>query len=176
MTFADELEQLFPKRIERPSTVADITPNNFYVYILTIDDQAVVVGHGRKNRARVIFDSADARTANHIKAMTVRLYCLYGGREALFERYLIQCATKTDAQEVEHLLHSAEFCGGNTLIIPSAIEEALLAGLKDDSPVRMVLRIALSSAYDGIADLKRWRRQGIIPDSIWKEIAARLQL
>jgi len=40
----------------------------------------------------------------------------------------------------------------------------------------MVLRMALCSSFDGITDLKRWRRDRILDDQRWEQIAERLQL
>jgi uncharacterized membrane protein len=40
----------------------------------------------------------------------------------------------------------------------------------------MALRIALCSSFDGISDLKKWRREGIIDDQTWEIVADKLKL
>jgi len=171
----DELRNRFPNRqVRELARVDDIPPEAYCVYILTIDEQAVVVGHGRKNRARVIFDDRDTITPNHIKAMIVRLYTLYGPASAVKGRFLIKCESKAEANELEKQIQRAH--GGNTLNVPDFISDELLNGLPESSPIRMVLRMALCSSFDGINDLKRWRREGILGDELWNPIVERLQL
>ncbi len=177
---ADQLEGFLESResgfvLERPDSVADIPAGVFLVYILTIDDHAVIIGHGKKNRARVIFDSPSATTTNHFKAMTVRLYSLFGHDGAVFNRYFIRCANKLEAKELEAALHRNKF-GGNTPSVPDPIREALFHGLPEDSLVRMVLRMALCSSFDVIADLNRWRREGILDGQLWAQITEILKL
>lgn len=174
MSFANQLETLCPSCIEYPASVADIPAGVFFVYVLTIDDQPIIVGHGKKNRAQIIFDSVDSITPNHIKAMTVRLYTLFGGNDSVFARYLIRCGSKEDAKKIEAMIHR-DF-GGNSLKLPDTILHSLFQDLAEDSDVRMILRMALCSSFDGIADLKRWRREGILRDPIWRVIKDRLKL
>jgi len=174
MTFFDQLESRYPRIVERPADASEIRTGIFYVYILTIDEQPIIVGHGKRNRARVIFDSETSITANHIKALTVRLHVLFAHEGAKYGWYLIQCDSKEEAQEKEAALHR-EF-GGNTLKLPEGIHENLFRDFAEDSPARMVIRMALCSSFDGITDLKRWRRAGILEDSIWGEITERLRL
>lgn len=174
MNFAYQLQRRFPSRIERPADVGDIPSGVFLVYMLAVDGHPVVIGSGKKNRAQIIFDSKHAITRDHAKAMTVRLYVLFGRDDILFERYLIRCASKEEAKEIEHALHR-DF-GGNIRNVPEDIYQKLFRGFAEDSLVRMVLQMALCSGFDGISDLKRWRRRGILRDEIWREISDRLML
>lgn len=174
MSFFNNLEKNYPGRIERPTNVSDIRAGFFYVYILTIEERPIIVGHGKRNRARVIFDTYNSITPNHIKAITVRLHLLFAQHDAIYARYLIRCSSKDEAKQIETCLHR-EF-RGNTLELPEAVQENLFLGLAEDSLARMVIRMALCSSFDGIADLKRWRRQGIIGDSVWGQINERLKI
>jgi hypothetical protein len=38
------------------------------------------------------------------------------------------------------------------------------------------LEIALASSFDGLSDLKTWRRKGILDDCVWQVISKKLQL
>ncbi len=89
MNFFDQLEVRYPGRVERPTEASDIRSDFFYVYILTIGEQPIIVGHGKRNRARVIFDSETSTTPNHIKALTVRLHLLFANAGSVYGRYLI---------------------------------------------------------------------------------------
>jgi len=60
MTLADHLNRRFPNRVVRPATISDIPKGVYLVYILAIDDLPVVVGHGKRNRARVIWHAASS--------------------------------------------------------------------------------------------------------------------
>ena len=82
------------EKVKELSGVDDILPGVYCVYILTIGNNPVVVGHGKKNRARVIFDNRDTITPGHIKAIIVRLYTLFGSGDANSKRYLIECESK----------------------------------------------------------------------------------
>jgi hypothetical protein len=41
---------------------------------------------------------------------------------------------------------------------------------------KMLLEIALASSFDGLSDLKTWRRKGILDDCVWQVISKKLQL
>lgn len=174
MNFIDQLHKKYPDRIENPAQRADILPRIFYVYILTVGDQPVVVGHGRKNRAKVIFDSVEYTTFGHIKAFTVRLHALFGEEDDVFAQHLIRCESKDEARQIEADIHR-EF-GGNSLAIPARIRDRLFQDIAERSPAWMALRMALASSFDGIGDLKKWRREGILDDKAWKIVADRLRL
>ncbi|MCF7785894.1 MAG: hypothetical protein K9N47_07215 [Prosthecobacter sp.] len=174
MSFIEILDKKYPERIKHPTQTTDILPGIFYVYILTIGDRPVVVGHGRKNRAKVIFDSVEFTTSGHIKAFTVRLHSLFGEEGAIFGRHLIPCESKDEAKQIEAGIHR-EF-GGNSLATPPRIRDQLFHDIAERSPAWMVLRMALASSFDGITDLKKWRREGILDDGTWSLVADRLKL
>ena len=58
------LNSLYPNRIQIPMSIKDFIPNKYYVYILTLDNRPIVVGHGKQNRAKIIFDDIDHITSN----------------------------------------------------------------------------------------------------------------
>lgn len=142
------------------------------VYILTYNDAPIVVGHGKQNRAKVIFDDKNQITSAHFKAIFVRAYPLFG--EGEFKQFLITCHNKNEAQEVEANLHRA--IGGNNRNLPEDILTRLFKDISSDSIAHMVLRMALSSSYDGLSDLKMWRKDGILDDKLWSVVGGRLQL
>jgi len=171
MKIRQELEQCYPGRINEPRSVQDIPSNVFLVYVLVCDGVPIVLGHGRRNRARVIFDDADRISPGHIKAIVVRAYQLFGG--ASFERYLIECADKEDARATEKFLHGK--FRGNTRALPGTIESKIFQGL-EGTVAEIILRIAFLSSFDGLADLRLWRQKGILDDNTWKIVANKLQL
>ncbi|MEO0054440.1 MAG: hypothetical protein RLZZ50_387 [Verrucomicrobiota bacterium] len=156
-----------------PHSLADIPRHQELVYGLIVDDVAVVCGRGTFNRAKVVFDGAQQTTV-HIKAMTVRLHRRYGPPHQVVERFVIPCASKAEALAAERDLHAR--IGGAGANIPPAIQAALLAGLAPGSPVSLLLRAALVSAYDGLSDLRRWRDAGIGDAATWEDIQLRLAL
>ena len=168
------LNNLFPNRFLTPASVKEIPDNGYLVYILERDDHALIVGHGRKNRAKVIFDDLERTTSGHIKAIFVRLHHLHASKETRFSRYIITCDDKKHAQEVESQLHAV--IQGNHREVPAAIEAALFGGLPDTSIAKMLLKIAIASAFDGLYDLKSWRKKGIIDEQTWQVVSAKLQL
>lgn len=156
-----------------PKGIDEITnKSNYMVYILTFNEKAIVLGHGKKNRASVIFDDKDNITSNHFKALLVRLYHLFGNGQ--FERYIIKCKDKEEAKKVEKNLHN--IFGGNTKNIPPEIEEKLFESIDKKSVTHLVLKMALMSSFDGLSDLYKWHNAGILNDVIWDEISQRLQL
>jgi len=174
MSLYNRLESLFPGRIKIPDDVSKISSVVYLVYILSINESPIVLGHGKKNRAKVIFDSTDTITKSHIKALKIRLHLLYGSQPAVFGRYIIKCEDKAEAKKIEATLHRE--VGGNTLHIPDDIEKAFLLGIDENTSARMILRIAMCSSFDGISDLKKWQRAGILPNDIWFQISKRLKL
>jgi hypothetical protein len=168
------LRNLFPDRLLIPASVKEIPDNGYLVYILERDDNALVVGHGRKNRAKVIFDDLDRTTSGHIKAIFVRLHHLDATEETRFGRYVITCDDKKHAQAVEAQLHAV--IQGNHREIPESIEALLFGDLPDTSIAKMLLKIAIASAFDGLYDLKSWRKKGIIDEQTWQIVSAKLQL
>lgn len=165
--------QRYPQTVV-PHVLSDIPQDRELVYGLIVNDVAVICGRGKRIRARVIFDNLQSDPTVHLKAMTVRLHRLYGPAGQVVERFFIPCANKAQARQVERELHGE--IGGNRPNIPPEIHERLLTGLASDSPVALLLRAALVSAYDGLSDLRRWREAGIVDDVSWMEIGRRLSL
>jgi hypothetical protein len=173
MRIEEKLEPKIRLRLEHPKSVGELPTHVYLVYILTVNQTPIVVGHGKKNRAKVIFDSIETITP-HIKALVVRLHILFGGSDAIFERFIIRCKSKEEAKEIEVHVHAT--CGGNTLALPQNIEAKLLDGITPHSPEWMALRMAVCSSFDGISDLRRWNDRQIFEDKTWKEICAKLKL
>ena len=166
------LQQLYPNRIISPDTKNDLSSDKYMVYILIFNNIPIVLGHGKKNRAKIIFDNENQITSSHLKSIFVRLYQLYA--EGEFERFVIFCRDKDEAKEIEKVLHKE--IGGNNRNIPENIKNRLFNGLEGSSIVRLILEIALRSSFDGISDLKKWRADGILNDDIWNDISERLRL
>jgi len=167
-----KLQILYPGRISAPKSLSDIPKNYYVVYILTFNGSPVVLGHGKINRAKVIFDDEKQITSGHIKAIFVRLYNLYGN--GVLDRYIIVCQDKKEAGDIERNLHQQ--IGGNTRHIPDEIRNQLFFGLDTNSNSNLLLEIALCSSFDGLSDLRKWRSAGLLNDNIWKEISHRLKL
>lgn len=168
----NSLEQLYPNRIISLECVNDIPNFEYCVYILTFNNDVIVLGHGKRNRAKVIFDNDIQITRGHIKALFVRLYNLFGIGE--FKRYIIKCQNKEEAKQLENSLHKQ--IGGNNRDLPAEIRNQLFYGFADNSVTYLVLQIALRSSFDGISDLRKWRRDGILSDAVWEEISHRLRI
>ena len=168
------LSKHYPDRWLEPASIDDLHDKDYMVYILERNGEAIVVGHGRKNRAKVIFDDLQRTTNGHIKAIFVRLYHLYADKHTQFFRYVVTCSSKKDAQEVEAHLHT--IIKGNYRKLPSDIEGAIFEGLPSDGVEKMLLKIALASSFDGLSDLKMWRRKGIIDDDTWNIISIKLNV
>lgn len=172
MSTKDTLDALYPGRVLIPASVGDIPKGAYMVYVLTYNDKPVVVGHGRSNRAKVIFDDRHSITSGHIKAFFVRVYHLLG--QGTFERFLIPCGDKSEAETIEKDLHDK--IKGNTRELPQELETLLLKDIEIHSPAWMALRMAQSSSFDGLSDLRGWRKLGILCDQTWKIVSERLQL
>ena len=152
-----------------PTSLDDIEKMIYYVYILLYDQQAIIAGHGKKNRASILFDKPKAP---HVKSFLSRVFVVYGDKP--FSRFLIPCQTKKEAQEIETIIHRE--IGGNVNQIPKEIEEKLYANITKGSSEEKLLRQAQISFYSGIDDLKRWRKAGIITDTEWGPIQLALKL
>lgn len=173
MTTIEKLEYLYPDRIIEPSTIHEISRDKYLVYILTLNDQPVVVGHGKYNRAKIIFDDRDQITSNHVKALFVRIYRLFSD-SSHFDQFTIECESKDEAKIIEAHLHTE--IGGNKRNLSDKILNQLYDGFDDNSLEKMVLQMALHSSFDGIADIKKWRREGILKDNVWENIKNKLEL
>jgi hypothetical protein len=172
MNIYEKLQELYPGKIFSPQNVQEIPKDIYIVYILSFNDLSIVVGHGKKRRAQVIFDDEFQITKCHIKAFIVRLYKLYGNGE--FGKYIIICRDKEEAKIIEKNLHDA--IRGNKIDVPSEIRKQLFANLDPNSIVSMILEIALQSSFDGLSDLRKWRGKGLLSDEVWSEISQRLKL
>lgn len=173
MNTLEKLESLYPNRILIPSSVSDISRTKYLVYILTLDDRPIVVGHGKHNRAKIIFDDIKQITSGHLKALFVRIYRLFS-EDSHFDQYLIECKSKDEAKQIEAHLHSE--IGGNSRALPQHLINLLHQGYDDDSLEKMVLQMAQHSSFDGISDIKKWRREGILKDTVWENIKDKLKL
>ncbi len=168
----ETLQQLYPNRITIPTTINDIPNRGYMVYILVFNNNPIVLGHGQRNRSKVIFDNENQITSSHLKALFVRLHNLYGNGE--FNRYIISCQNKDEAKIIEGNLHRQ--IGGNNRNIPIEIRNQLFNGLEPNSPSYLVLEIALRSSFDGLSDIRKWHADGILSDAIWTDISQRLRL
>ena len=143
-----------------PLELKDI-PNSIYmVYIFVWNNIALVVGMGKKNRARVILDPYIA----HYKATLIRLYLKYE-QNGIFERYVIPCSTKKEALIIEKDLHNT--IGGEGIILTDKIKKNITS---DDNIQNMISNMALCSSYDATTDLLKWRKNKLIEDDIWNNI------
>jgi len=168
------LKGLYQDRVLTPASVDEIPRDVYLVYILDQNGKALVVGHGQKNRAKVIFDDLNRITNNHIKAIFVRLHHLDAGASTQFGRYVITCTDKKNAQAVEAEVHKK--IQGNRREISESIKKLLFSDLPDQSVTKTLLSIAIASAFDGLSDLKNWRKKGIIDDPTWETISKKLRL
>lgn len=171
MVILDTLNQKYPGQVQVPQDLAAIQTNQYLVYILALNDEAIVVGHGQKNRARVIFDGL-GQTTVHFKAILVRLHHLYAPPGAVFSRYLVTCANKVEARQRERDLHA--LIGGNVPQVPEEMADQLFEGVEVGSMPWVLLKVAQASSYDGLSDLRKWRALGIIDERSWAIISARL--
>jgi hypothetical protein len=172
MNARETIEDQYPGRLTEPLSADRIPRGVYMVYILVCDGRPIVVGHGKHNRARVIFDDAEHTTSGHIKAIFVRAYHLFGGKR--FERYFIECDSKSEAKVIEKDLHGK--IGGDSRELPDEVGNRLFDGFDAKSVPEMILRIALNSSFDGLADLKLWRKKAILENSVWNKIADKLKL
>lgn len=169
-TLTTTLQQLLTvnnlqNQLIEPQIVTDIPAQCFMVYMLFADENLIVAGAGKRNRARVIFDNKTTRTKGHIKALKVRFYHLY--TESVFTRFIIICSSKEEAGRVEKLIHQT--LGGNSLRLPPLKTETINSILEgsDDPCLKLLISIAIMSSFDGLNDLCRWRNEGLINDARW---------
>jgi hypothetical protein len=169
----DHLEKHHKSDLIRPASIADIPGATELVYILLWDGKPIVIGSGKSNRARVLFDDAEQCTV-HLKSLVVRLHQLYGGGERLATRLLVRCDSAATSKAIESTLHRK--FGGNETKLPQAILDRLFKDIAPHSTPWLLLHQALLSAYDGQSDLKRWRKHGLIADTDWTLICGKLSL
>ena len=162
--YADQLIQ-----VETPD---QIPVNNYMVYIFGMNNMAVVVGHGKKNRAKVILDNQDHLTPNHIKSLHVRCCVMHG--QGPFEKMIIPCDGKASARQTE--LDIQALLGGNVLQLPPQVEEKLFEDIEPGSVTDMVLRMAMASSFSAIADLLKWARLGLLAENVKDVISRKLAI
>jgi hypothetical protein len=169
----DHLETHYKSNLIRPASVADIPTATELVYILLWDRKPIVIGRGKSNRAKVLFDDAEQCTV-HLKSLVVRLHQLYGDGERCATRLLVRCDSAATSKTIEADLHRR--FGGNETQLPQVIRDRLFKDIAPHSTPWLLLQQALLSAYDGQSDLKRWRKHGLIADTDWTSICSRLIL
>jgi len=162
--YADQLIQ-----VETPD---QIPVNQYMVYIFGMNGSAVVVGHGQKNRAKVILDNQDCLTPNHIKSLHVRCCVIHG--QGPFEKLIIPCDSKASARQTE--LEIQALLGGNVLQLPTQVEEKLFEDIEPSSMTDMVLRMAMASSFSAIADLLKWARLGLLNTQVKNVLSTKLSI
>jgi hypothetical protein len=162
--YADQLIQ-----VETPD---QIPVNNYMVYIFGMNNMAVVVGHGKKNRAKVILDNQDHLTPNHIKSLHVRCCVMHG--QGPFEKMIIPCDSKASARQTE--LEIQALLGGNVLQLPPQVKEKLFEDIEPGSMTDMVLRMAMASSFSAIADLLKWARLGLLAQDVKNVLSRKLAI
>ena len=171
MPIIDVLNTLYPNRVHIINNINEFPQNQYMAYILAQNNIAIVTGHGKKERSKIIFDQMHTVTSGHLKAFIVRLHHLFDQNN--FERYFIPAISKIEAKEIETNLHN--HIGGNTNTLPEYLHNYLFEGITNPIAL-LILNLALHSSYSGIDDLKKWRRLGLIEDDIWNIISNKLQL
>jgi hypothetical protein len=146
----------------------EIPANQYMVYIFGMNGTAVVVGHGQKNRAKVILDNQDHLTPNHIKSLHVRCCVMHG--QGPFEKMIIPCDSKASARQTE--LEIQALLGGNVLQLPPQVKEKLFEDIEPGSMTDTVLRMAMASSFSAIADLLKWARLGLLTQDV-KDVLSR---
>lgn len=174
MTLKEKIEIALENKyvLIEPENMGAMPIDKNMVYILSYDEEAIVVGSGKKKRAKIIFDNISITTTGHIKSILVRVFHLFGTEEK-FKRFIIPCESKEEAKDIERELHNQ--IGGNTTDFPEEFRDKLFEDI-GDSFTRTILNIALKSTYDGLADLKNWKRNGLVPDVILERIWGKLKL
>jgi hypothetical protein len=177
MPLGADLNSLFPGRVLTPMGIHAI-PSGHLVYILAKNDAARAIVAGKQSpanpsRSRVIFDDIH-RTTTHFKAMLVRLNHLFNPPDTVYSRFIITCDNAEEAKVTEKTVH--KHFNGDDPSIPPAFREAVLRGFPSYSVPWTTLCFAMSSAYDGISDLQKWRRLKLIDDLDWRLVSDRLQL
>ncbi|MDP3830122.1 MAG: hypothetical protein Q8Q47_02555, partial [Ignavibacteriaceae bacterium] len=101
----DYIRNTFPNNeLIIPQLVDNIPINTSLVYILTYKNVPIIVGEGKKKRARVIFHNKDYYPEAHMKSITARLHIIYGNPEFL-RRYIIVCNSREEAKVIQNKIH-----------------------------------------------------------------------
>jgi len=137
----------------------DLKHNKYYmVYALTFKDKAIAIGHGRYDRAKVIFDNYNTYTRSHIKSTLIRFYHLAyieDNEKNIYQRFVAFCGDKILAEKIEGRLHN-EF-GGNNNQIDEDIKKSVLKKSYQNRESKIIIDFALLSSYCGLSDLHHWR-------------------
>ena len=166
------LNKRYAKRFKILESVKEIPLNQQMVYILLFNGNAIIVGRGQKNRAKVIFDSLDKFT-DHYKATMVRLYNLYEN-DAKYTRIIIPCKDKKESESIEKNLHNE--IGGEGIFLTNKIKSGLFSDLDDNSLENMLIKIILISSYNGISDLRNWRKCDLLTQEVWNRISEKFKI
>ena len=170
-------------KLKEINNLSKIPKKKYVVYSLAVDGKFIVLGHGKKNRAKVIFDNINTITYSHIKSFKVRLYHLFKPEnEYEYVRKIIECNNKEDAQKKEKRLHN-KIEGGNTNRLVEHFYNELVTALnllvlskEEGDQVKLLLKISLNSSNSGLNDLKKWYKNGIINGKILGSLKKILQL
>ncbi|TVR38751.1 MAG: hypothetical protein EA392_08670 [Cryomorphaceae bacterium] len=180
MTVKERIEKVLEGKacgVYEPNSIVEIDAECYVVYVLAHNNEPLLVGQGKRNRAKIIFDDLDAGTTSHFKALKVRLYHLYHNEifpQSYFQRVIVKCKDREESKQIEKLLHRE--MGGNNNDVPCEIKTKLLDGLSPDSVPFLLLEIALISSFGGISDIIKWRKKGLLKDEVWTELSTRLRL
>ena len=166
-------QEFVDMNFQEVKNISDIPKNKYLIYALSIDGKYIVLGRGKYNRAKVIFDNIDQISYNHIKSLKIRLYHLFGSHSN-FKREIVITESIEHAKDLEKEKH--KLFGGNSLEIDSNIIDKLFKDLKNDSRIKLFLEIAVTSRYSGLNDLRRWYKEQIISEAHWQKISNMLQL
>lgn len=166
------IQKLYPSVID-VNSIEDLPQKGYMVYILLCNDKAIVVGHGKKNRSKVIFDKSNGDSTTHYKAILVRLYMIYEPASE-YRRCIIPCDSKEQSKSIEYILHKNKNVGGAGMNFTQKINDVLKC--EENSIANMLIKIALASNYDGLSDLKKWRKNKIIDDTVWSILKKKFNL
>ena len=166
------LNEKYTGRFEILENVEDIPIHKQMVYILLFNGKAIIVGRGQKNRAKVIFDSLK-RSTDHYKATMVRLYNLYE-KDAEYTRIIIPCEDKKESGLIENDLHKR--IGGEGIFLTDKIKSELFSDLDENSIENMLIKMILISSYNGISDLRNWRKCDLLTQEMWDKISKKFRI
>lgn len=167
------LEKDYANRFHIIDNVKDIPYNVQMVYILLFNEKAIIVGRGKKNRSKVIFDTLE-KTTDHYKATMVRLYNLYEN-DAKYTRIIIPCEDKKESESIENDLHRK--IGGKGVSLTDKIKSELFSDIHEDSKeVAMLIKMILISSYNGISDMKNWRKCDLLNPNTWNIISKKFRV
>ena len=147
--------------------------DGYMVYILAFKNKAIVTGHGKKDRSKIICDNINTSTHNHYKSLMVRCYLISKEtKEEDFTRFIIRCNSKEKAKEIENYLHKE--IGGTGTELPDSIDGEFTSKYKEAD---LIVKLARASKFSGMSDLKTWKESIIDFDkNTWGYIYELFQL